>query len=94
MPWRLKPRRTYKRGLPAGGFVAIDVVQTRSIWRGRLYEGKLVVERRSTSRRKGHTPPVVGQAWGRTVEEVVQQLLPAAQYNPAIGAAILRLETV
>ena len=65
-----------------------------SIWRGRLYEGKLVVERRSTSRRKGHAPPVVGQAWGRTVEEVVQQLLPAAQYNPAIGAAILRLEPV
>jgi hypothetical protein len=94
MPWRLKSRRTYKRGLPAGGFVAIDVVQTRSIWRGRLYEGKLVVERRSTCRRQGHTPPVVGQAWGRTVEEVVQQLLPAAQYNPAIGAAILRLETV
>ena len=58
-----------------------------------MYEGKLVVERRSKSRRKGHVPPVVGQAWGRTVEEVVQQLLPSAQYNPAIGAAILRLES-
>ena len=94
MPWRLKPHRAYKRGLPAGGFVAIDVVQTRSMWRGRMYEGKLVVERRARSRRRGHAPPVVGQAWGRTVEEVVQQLLPAAQYNPAIGAAILRLEPV
>lgn len=94
MPWRLNARRAYQRGLPAGGFVAIDVVQTRSIWRGRMYEGKLVVERRLESRRKGHAPPVVGQAWGRNVEEVVQQLLPSAQYNPAIGAAILRLEPV
>ena len=94
MPWKLKVHRAYKRALPAGGFVAIDVVQTRSFWRGRMYEGKLVVERRSKSRRQGHVPPVVGQTWGRTVEEVVQQLLPSAQYNPAIGAAILRLEPV
>jgi hypothetical protein len=94
MPWRSKPRRAYTRGLPAGGFVAIDVLQTRSIWRGRLYEGRLIVERRLRSRRKGHVPPVIGRAWGRTVEEVVQQLLPAAQYNPAIGAAIMRLAPV
>ena len=94
MPWRLKTRRAYRRALPAGGFVAIDVRQTRSMWPGRMYEGKLVVERRAKSRRQGHVPPVVGQAWGRTLEEVVQQLLPAAQYNPAIGAAILRLEPV
>ena len=94
MPWRLKVRRAYTRALPAGGFVAIDVVQTRSIWRGRMYEGKLVVERRAKTRRSGHAPPIVGHAWGRTVEEVVQQLLPSAQYNPAIGAAILRLEPV
>lgn len=94
MPWRRKPHRAYQRALPAGGFVAIDVVHTRSLRRAHLYEGKLVVERRSRSRRKGDAPPVVGRAWGRTVEEVVQQLLPAAQYNPAIGAAILRMEPV
>ena len=43
---------------------------------------------------KGMRRRLFGQAWGRTLEEVVQQLLPAAQYNPAIGAAILRLEPV
>jgi hypothetical protein len=32
---------------------------------------------------------VIATASGSSVESVVRQLLPAAQYNPAIGAALL-----
>ena len=83
----------YHRGLPAGGFVAIEVSQTRSIWRGRLYEGKVIVERRAKNRRRGHTPPFVGYAWGKTVEDVVRELLPMALCNPVIGSALLQLKS-
>jgi hypothetical protein len=90
--WRnSETQRAYTRDLPGGGFVAIDVTSTASLFHGRRYQGTLMVERRVNWRRDGHTPPVIAEASGSSVEAVVQQLLPAAQYNPAIGAALLHL---
>ena len=90
--WRKsQAQRAYSRDLPGGGFVAIDVTSAASLLHGRRYHGTLTVERRATWRREGHTPPVIGEASGSSLESVVQQLLPAAQYNPAIGAALLHL---
>jgi len=86
---KAKTQRAYTRELPGGGFVAIDVTSVTSILGGRHFRGTLIVERRVSWRRDGHMPPVIGQASGSSVESVVQQLLPAAESNPAIGMALL-----
>lgn len=86
---KAKTQRAYTRELPGGGFVAIDVTSVTSLRHGRHFRGMLIVERRATWRRDGHVPPVIGQASGSSVESVVQQLLPAAESNPAIGTALL-----
>lgn len=84
--------RVYERELASRGYVAIDVQAERSLLGRRRFHGAVVVERRAESRRAGHTPPVVAEARGRSIEDVVRQLLPAAQYDPAIAAALLRRE--
>ncbi len=90
MSHELKTQRAYERDLPGGGFVAIDVTPVSSIFRAPRYRGSLVVERRGARRRPGHLPLVIGHALGTSRESVVQQLLPTAQFNAAIGAAIIK----
>lgn len=86
--------RAYRRELPGGGFVAIDVRATRgAIWRPRRYIGEVVVERRSTAR-EGQVSPVIAHATASTVEAVVRALLPVARCNGTIGAALLHLNPV
>jgi hypothetical protein len=85
--------RPFLRDLPGGGFVAIEVTSRKPAWRDRVYDGKIVVERRAGSRREGHEPPVIATASGGSVDAVVDQLLPAAQSNARIGAALLRRES-
>lgn len=92
MPWRRKSPCAYERSLPAAGFVAITVSRTRSMRRGRVFKGAVVVERRSEDRRAGHKPPIVATAWGSSVDVVIQQLLPIAQCNHALGAALVQLK--
>lgn len=90
--WRKsETQRAYVRELPGGGFVAIDVEPVSSLFHRQRYHGTLTVERRASCRGEGHSPPVIGEASGRSIEAVVRQLLPAAEYNPSIGAALLRL---
>jgi len=84
--------RGYLRELPGQGFVAIEVKQEFSLLRGWHFRGSLVVERRAASRRPGHSPPVIAEATGKSMESVIQQLLPTAECNPAIGAAVLRMQ--
>jgi hypothetical protein len=81
--------RLYRRELPGGGYVAVDVTCERALWRTK-FRGKLIVERRTTGRAEHHEPPVIAEAEGRSVESVVQQLLPTAESNVAIGAALVR----
>jgi hypothetical protein len=88
----MKPIRAYERDLPGMGFVAIDILPVRSVLRGRKYEGRVLVERRVGGRRTGHFPPVIAEASGKSVEAVVRQLLPTAQYNPAIAAGLRHTE--
>ena len=83
-------QRPFERELPGGGFVAIEVSTARSVWRRPVFRGRVVVERRTAARRNGHEPPIIATAVGRTLEAVVQQLLPAAQCNATIGAALIR----
>lgn len=86
-----KLRRPFERCLPGGGFVAIEVASTKSLWRKPRFDGRVVVERRAASRGENHRLPVIATASSSSFEEVVEQLLPAAQSNVSIGAALLRL---
>jgi hypothetical protein len=76
------------RDLPGGGIVAIDVTTGRSRLGRRRFDGSVVVERRSHLRRNANAP-VIARASARSIENVVQQLLPLALCNPTIGAAML-----
>jgi hypothetical protein len=80
----------FVRELPGGGFAAIDVHPRKALWNHRRFRGTLVVERRPASRRAGHTPPTIAEASGASVEAVVRQLLPAAQFNSALGLGLLQ----
>jgi hypothetical protein len=57
-----------------------------------LFKGTVVVERRSKDRRAGHRPPIVATAWGISADAVIRQLLPIAQCNHALGAALVQLK--
>lgn len=81
-------QREFERELPGEGFVAIDVRAIHSLFHRRSFVGELRVERRAKERRAGHTPPTIGFASGATIEDVVRLLLPVAQSNVSIGAAL------
>lgn len=91
MRWNGQTERAYLRTLPGGGYVAIDVTYMRRLLRRGHYDGVVLVERRSDGdRHRAFAPLVIARATGRTIDAVVHQLLPAAECNPAIGAALLR----
>lgn len=92
MPQSSEFSRAFHRELPGGGFVAIEVT-SRKTWRDRVYDGHLIVERRANPRREGHRPPVIAKVSGACPSAVLDQLLPAAQSNAMIGAALLRRES-
>jgi hypothetical protein len=91
MSRHIETSEPFRRELPGGGYVAIEVTAKKSLWRNTEYEGRVVIERRASWRRAGHTPPVIATASGESVEAVVRQLLPAAQCNSTIGLALLTL---
>lgn len=90
MKWTSSVQRVFQRDLPDRGFVAIDVRRAWSPTRGMGYRGDVIVERRSADRRVAHQPPIIASASRKTIEGVLQDLLPAAQSNTAIGAALVR----
>jgi hypothetical protein len=92
--WSSKTQRAYARDLPGGGFAAIDVTPVLSLLRGRCYEACLLIERRSKRRSPDQQPLVIVTVIGKSVDAVVAQLLPAAESNPAIGAALLHREPI
>jgi hypothetical protein len=88
-----KVGRLYWRELPGGGYVALDVVEEPA-HAGGYFVGTITVERRAdAARRKGCSPPIIAEARAPTSGSLVHHLLPIARSNPAIGSAILRLET-
>ena len=82
-------QRAYMRELPGGGFVAIDVRGTTHLLARDQFDAEVIVERRANWRRVGHNPPIVARASGQDFEAVVGELLPLAQSNSAIGAALI-----
>ena len=78
----------YRRELPGGGYVAIDVKRERELARTRVS-----VERRSKDeRRDGHRPVVIAEADGDERSAGFADLYRIAADNAAIARAILELE--
>ena len=82
----------YRRELPGGGYVAIDVDRERSdreIARTRVY-----LERRGRpDRRAGHAPIVLAEADGDEHSPGFIELYQIAADNAAIARALLKLGT-
>ena len=78
----------YRRELPGGGYVAIDVKRERELARTRV-----CVERRAKhERRDGHQPVVIAEADGDERSPGFTELYRIAADNAAIARAMLVLE--
>lgn len=78
----------YRRELPGGGYVAIDVKGERELARTRVS-----VERRAKhERRDGHRPVVIAEADGDEHSAAFAELYRIAADNAAIARAMLVLE--
>jgi hypothetical protein len=79
-------QQIYRRQLPGGGFVAIEVTPVRNLLGWRKYRGEVIVERRARERREGHAAPVIARADAATMDMVYHELFPTAHSNVAIAA--------
>lgn len=78
----------YRRELPGGGYVAIDVKREREMPRVRVS-----VERRARhERREGHRPVVIAEADGDERSACFADLYKMAADNAAIARAILSID--
>jgi hypothetical protein len=78
----------YRRRLPGGGYVKVDVEDASQPGVHRAY---VAVERRADPvRRDGHEPPVIASAEGGTPQGVFAKLLAIAADNVAVALALLR----
>lgn len=77
----------YRRELPGGGYVAIDVERERELARTRVS-----VERRGADeRREGHRPVVIAEAEGDERSPAFAELYRIAADNAAIARALLEI---
>ena len=87
---RIGREQVYRRQLPGGGFVAIEVTPIHSRSGPPRYHGELVVERRATrERRAGHRAPAMAEVDAPSVSSVLQQLFPLAASNSEIARRCL-----
>ena len=78
----------YRRELPGGGYVAINVERERELARTRV-----CVERRAReARREGHVPVVIAEADGDDRSPAFGDLYRLAADNAAIARALLEIE--
>lgn len=78
----------YRRELPGGGYVAINVDDERGLARSRVS-----VERRAReARRDGHAPVVIAEADGDDRSAAFGDLYRLAADNAAIARALLEIE--
>ena len=78
----------YRRELPGGGYVAINVDAVRGFARSRV-----CVERRAReARREGHAPVIIAEADGDDRSPAFGDLYRLAADNAAIARAMLEIE--
>lgn len=81
----------YRRQLPGGGFVAIEIKPVRTLLGHRRFHGEVIVEQRiERERRNGHVAPTVAVAEGETISAVFQELFPVAHSNAAVANHVLK----
>jgi hypothetical protein len=86
--FELSVRSIYRRELPGGGYVAINVERERELARTRV-----CVERRAReARRDGHIPVVIAEADGDDRSPAFADLYRIAADNAAIARALLEIE--
>ena len=91
----------YRRELPGGGFVAIDVhrgsmrsTEVRGPSDRAVPSTRVYVERRSEEdRRSGHEPPIVAEIMGEASPSEVGELFRMASDNVALARALLAWQT-
>lgn len=82
------PPVVYRRDLPGGGYVAINVEREPEVTRTRVS-----VERRAiTDRRDGHEPVVIAEIDGDERSASFTDLYKIAADNAAIARALLQIE--
>ena len=81
----------YRRELPGGGYVAIDV-QRRAAERASCRTRVSVERRGADERRDGHMPVVIAEADGDERSPQFTELYRIAADNSAIARALLRIE--
>jgi hypothetical protein len=93
----------YRRELPGGGFVAIDVCSSSTLTGERAPERRelaksdsevprtrIYVERRSDqTRRMGHEPPIIAEVMGEVSPSEAGELYRMAADNAALARALL-----
>jgi hypothetical protein len=80
----------YRRELPGGGYVAIDIERAAQLARTRVS-----VERRGADeRRDGHRPIVIAEADGDERSPAFGELYRMAADNAAIARALLKIQGV
>jgi hypothetical protein len=80
----------YRRELPGGGYVAIDIERAAQLARTRVS-----VERRAEDeRRDGHRPIVIAEADGDERSAAFGELYRIAADNAAIARALLKIQGV
>ena len=84
-------QQLYRRQLPGGGFVAIEVTAIRTLLGQRKYHGEIIVEQRAElERREGHAAPTVAVAEGDSVASVLHELFPLAHSNSLVANQVLK----
>lgn len=81
--------RAFMRGLPGGGYVAIDVTSSKPFFGPAHCHGAVLLERRSHPR-DGEHPLVVAEADGASVTSVMDQLVPTVCSNAVLAASVLK----
>ncbi|MFI5229548.1 MAG: hypothetical protein ACHQWU_10790 [Gemmatimonadales bacterium] len=80
----------YRRDLPGGGYVAIDIERAAQLARTRVS-----VERRGADeRRDGHRPIVIAEADGDERSPAFGELYRIAADNAAIARALLKIQGI
>lgn len=86
-PIRKDRPSVYRRDLPGGGYVAIEVERELPLVRTRVS-----VERRAIPRREGHKPIVIAEADGDERSPSFNELYRIAADNAAIARALIAMD--
>lgn len=85
----------YRRPMPGGGFVEVEIVVVKSATLGKSgggpHHGRVVMERRADpGRRAGHHAPVVAELAAGDPDELMGELFRLAQDNAALARSLMR----